>query len=1052
MGISEPQIPLLQNRLPLFRFFCRQLGADKGFKPLREVLKSAQQGYADDGHSHFYHIIVSQTGVKLPAEKLSEYDLRIKRYIERLNQGRIPPVQLLYFQWLAVLFSEWFLDRYFTDGGALRKELNAYLISSLVAPRLVFHDEDLTKIAFWMATGSGKTLIMHINIWQTQFYAAKTGRKFDNVLLVTPIEGLSKQHLDELTKSGIAARHYGDSASGLLTTGELPVTVIEITKLTENKRGSGLSVDVESFGPNNLLFVDEGHRGASGEVWRALRQRIAENGLTFEYSATFGQIVNGAGQDKREELLDEYAHAILFDYSYPHFYEDGYGKDYWVVNVRDAADTFNDWIMLANLLSFFEQVLVYEEHSDSFRSYAIERPLWVFVGHSVTGGKSREDEASLTDVEEIVAFFDKFLKKPATASKQIEKLLSGNTGLMNPQGEDIFQGRFGYVRQKTWAGRKLFDCIVEKVFRGRPGETLRAATLKIAEGEIGLRVGDDRPYFGVINIGDVSGLMKLLEEGKIACDGDAVHSTSLFDDINEAQSLVNVLIGARKFSEGWDSFRVASMGLMNIGRGEGSQIIQLFGRGVRIHGKNNTLKRSGALEPGAAPKYINLLETLNIFGVRANYMQRFREELQKEGIDTDLEVVEVPIRTDVKFLKRGLQVLRLPGGKEFGKSESVVAEVRDAVHVVLDLRPRVELADSGRQVEWAERAGGQNHASKLKEVASLFDWDRIYFDALDYKYVAELDNLCFTPATLRTIIENGKYELYCADNQIRPAGFGEVRRSEDIASLVLRKYLATLYTQENRAWEQSHLRLMDLTAADPNLDFDRYEVTTKSDFAKKIRTLVKEADELYKKDVIHFPTIRFDRHLYQPLLAFDTQERYESTPPALNPGETKLVKDLRDYLQGRPKDIDGKEVFLLRNLTRGRGIGFFAAKDGETFYPDFILWIITDHRQVIVFIDPHGLGRAKGLSDPKIQLHRRLTELESSLQRHCQKWTVRLTSFIISPTAHDTLARSSWMAEHTKKDIEAENVFFQTDSDYVNKIWAKIEDGTTRSAEAAKLK
>ena len=36
---------------------------------------------------------------------------------------------------------------------------------------------------------------------------------------------------------------------------------------------------------------------------------------------------------------------------------------------------------------------------------------------------------------------------------------------------------------------------------------------------------------------------------------------SLFDCINDPQSPVNVLIGSRKFMEGWDSFRVASMGL-----------------------------------------------------------------------------------------------------------------------------------------------------------------------------------------------------------------------------------------------------------------------------------------------------------------------------------------------------------------------------------------------------------------------------------------------------------------------------------------------------------
>src|SRR5207247_989729 len=118
-----------------------------------------------------------------------------KRYVELINAGRTPAVRLLYFQWLAALFSEMFLDRFFADAEALRRELNIWLNTSLFATGLRFEEVDLSKVAFWMATGSGKTLLMHINLLQTQHYAGRAGRKFDNVLLVTPNEGLSRQHL-----------------------------------------------------------------------------------------------------------------------------------------------------------------------------------------------------------------------------------------------------------------------------------------------------------------------------------------------------------------------------------------------------------------------------------------------------------------------------------------------------------------------------------------------------------------------------------------------------------------------------------------------------------------------------------------------------------------------------------------------------------------------------------------------------------------------------------------------------------------------------------------
>jgi len=244
-------------------------------------------------------------------------------------------------------------------------------------------------------------------------------------LLVTPNEGLSRQHLEQFRQSGIAAVRHGESAGLLTSPGNPPVTVIEITKLTEKKRGGGLSVEVDAFGPDNLLFVDEGHRGASGEVWRELRRRLAEDGFTFEYSATFGQIVNGAGQEKRKDLFKEYSGAILFNYSYPYFHGDGYGKDYHILNLRDESAAFNEWILLGNLLSFYEQLQVYGENGEALRLFNMEKPLWVFVGHSVTGGGSQQDRDTLTDVQEIVAFFHKFLSNAELWAMRIAQNFAG---------------------------------------------------------------------------------------------------------------------------------------------------------------------------------------------------------------------------------------------------------------------------------------------------------------------------------------------------------------------------------------------------------------------------------------------------------------------------------------------------------------------------------------------------------------------------------------------------------------------------------------------------
>lgn len=76
--------------------------------------------------------------------------------------------------------------------------------------------QDLNKVGFWVATGSGKTLLMHINILQYQHYLNLHGGKAVNrVILLTLNEGLSHQHLEEFRLSGIDAELFSKEGRGI---------------------------------------------------------------------------------------------------------------------------------------------------------------------------------------------------------------------------------------------------------------------------------------------------------------------------------------------------------------------------------------------------------------------------------------------------------------------------------------------------------------------------------------------------------------------------------------------------------------------------------------------------------------------------------------------------------------------------------------------------------------------------------------------------------------------------------------------------------------------
>ncbi|MGH8605391.1 MAG: hypothetical protein ACREXR_22160 [Gammaproteobacteria bacterium] len=58
--------------------------------------------------------------------------------------------------------------------------------------------------------------------------------------------------------------------------------------------------------------------------------------------------------------------------------------------------------------------------------------------------------------------------------------------------------------------------------------------------------------------------------------------------------------------------------------------------------------------------------------------------------------------------------------------------------------------------------------------------------------------------------------------------------------------------------------------------------------------------------------------LYQPLLYLDSNI-VEISPVPLNKGERLFVEDLKAFHDGRPDFFSGKELYLLRNLSKGRG-------------------------------------------------------------------------------------------------------------------------------------
>ncbi len=1053
----------LGQALVLNKYLLHLFGCDKIEDLCKDLKDPALEGIDDEGVSKiFYQLRFLLYRSRIKEAQLLEYDRHIVTFTKEINQRRPHKIQWKYFQYVSLLFTDIYLDLYFADSKKLLTDLNEFLKSRFITEEAnwkeiaPFEENDLNKLAFWNATGSGKTLLMHINIKQFLFYQQKYhAKKLNHIIVLTPNEGLSRQHLQGLQDSGFVAEIFSKQAQNHFFK-EQTIEVIDVNKLALTNGDK--TVAVESFEGNNLVLVDEGHRGSGGDVWKGYRNTLTREGFSFEYSATFGQAIAAQSGANRDALLNEYGKSVIFDYSYRYFYEDGYGKDYRIMNMDPQGyGEYYNMYMTAYLLCLYEQMLVYDSTPRIRKEFLIARPLGIFVGDKVTAVRT-ENKHAVSDVVQILFFIQDYIERPDEFTLYIKRLLSYEDGIRSTEGYNLFADSFMLCRDGMKEGQEMayahevYQQIRQKLFHSSVTNAhLYIEKLSGGENdEIGLRLGSS-DHFGVINVGDTDSLMKLCKEKGLNCSTPHFTGKSLFANIDDDSSTINLLIGSKKFNEGWSSWRVSVMGLMNVGRSEGSEIIQLFGRGVRLKGFSYSLKRSSKLDAtfqvGKLPKAIREIETLNVFGVRAEYMDAFRKYLAGEGLPSSVDRYEkIQIPTVNLLGSRELKVVRLKKGFDFKKDVTVYPkDYRKGALIKLDRLPKVQALESDSAAEAPVvdfQYLGPRHLS-------LLNWNKIYFVLEHLKQDRGWTNMEIDMSFLKELMYDTKnkwYELKIQREEMEGNNYAlDVTRWEDITISLLSGYLERAFKICRGRYEKQHLETVYISEDNENF-FNEYIVEVRKDkeeWIDRLRELAKNFRYSGDKSIYWnwIKSIRFDQHLYYPLLCLNPKNEVgknmlvdnennepliKVSPIALNEGESKFVEDLRSFYETHQNDLlKDKELYLLRNESR-KGIGFF---ESSNFYPDFILWLKEGDHQHVVFIDPKGIRNLKKqLENEKITLFK---ELKSEIEPSLKDSNVTLDSFIISNTKYHEV--EDW---GTPKDFHDHHVLFQKDDDdYIHTLF-----------------
>jgi hypothetical protein len=1076
---KSPKVkPDFHRQTVLFQWALSQLGV-RSLKELRDRFQlspdSAEGLDERTGLHRFFETIASTLptvvdGKVLPVDRLQSYEQNILEHTQAINAARLhhsqPRIEWKYHQYLALLFTEMYLDRYFADADALRDEINGVIEQHNATANEVDHvpvfvleaevRQQLSRLAFWCATGSGKTLLMHVNVRQFRHYhrqAAAGGAvagawpRLDQIILVTPNDGLSEQHAREFTQSGFSVVTIGEQGiDGLFAdVAKSAIKIMSIHKLQDDHGKT--TVATEAFDGCNLVLVDEGHRGAGrGEEgkWLTRRDQLSRGGFCMEYSATFKEAI---GND--EGMRARYARSVIFDYAYRHFYRDGYGKDFNILNLED--DRQQTRYLTAALLLFYQQMRVWRDGGDAIKAFMIDKPLWVFVGHTVVGKASNvDDKASVSDVVEVLLFVKGFLANPTESRALIEQLLE--EGFTDAKGRNLLAHRMPHLDhdgdKKRLAG-ELHAAILREVFNAPGGGSLAVQLLKAETGELALKVGEGEP-FGVVNVGDPGAVAEACEANGIVKLADDLGSDSLFKAINRDDSTINLLVGSRKFTEGWNSWRVSSIGLMRMGKSEGTQIIQLFGRGVRLRGYGMTLRRSSVLaRKPKPPRNLRQVETLQVFGVKATYMNTFRDWIFSEVPEAmDKQVWTLPVVRTLGDKK--LKTLQLKEEIDGVKVDRGVAFER--LGPLVRLRPPHPTSHEDAwirghrtKLNWLPRiqgiTGSERHISAAIGVVTeaprqvfsaahlaMLDMDELLHGLEAFKATRGLHRLYADRTGIRSLLaDQSWYELLATPDDMRTDRYENRVHWQRMAQQLINAYAERFYRFTRGRWEAPFIEVADVTEeelGDVDYTVETTDLVSTAEDIEEIAQFVGSLTEAIKKDPLiqwsqwsrDWRTVPFAGHLYQPLLYVGKDLAIRVSLVTLNAGESRFVEDLANWCHANRR----YEVSLLRNQAV-TGLGFFQAAN---FYPDFLLWVQDGQRQHLVFVDPKGLHHID-LLDPKVRFATHdIPRLQSIIDKH-EASKLTLHAYILTDTPFADLGWSTRDDQlMSKSEVEALNIIF----------------------------
>lgn len=794
------------------------------------------------------------------------------------------------------------------------------------------------RMAFWMATGSGKTLVI-VKLIALLNKLMKLGLiPKKEILFLTYREDLLqafKEHIEEYNHNKtlenqiklVNLKDYEKEKSQYDFSNR--VFVYRSDLISDERKENILNfrdyLELEDEKPvgNWYLILDEAHKGGEDSKRQNIFSILSQKGFLFNFSATFTEAIDIV--------------STVYNLNLNEFINKGYGKQIYVSQEEvkafkektDLNEEQKRKIILKTLINLVAVKKAYEKIKEK---NLYHNPLLIFLMNSVNT-KDADLKLIFQELAKIGKNIDETLFNQAK-----EELIQELTNAKYTIGEESHSLAF----IKKFLENISKEDIYKYVYNSNVAGNIEYVINPDRNKEIALKLDSSDKPFALIKIGDIS---KWIKENLSSYykENETFKDKGYFETLNDTDSPINILLGSRAFYEGWDSNRPNIITFINIGTGADSKkfVLQSIGRGIRIQPIENKRKRLGnlILSDKSLTKIWNeykdeakTLESLFVYATNKKTIETILEEL--EFVKNSEIFSEISLYKNERIENENLLLL-IP---KYKKEEKTLLQ--------------------------------QENPIKFRMSKENLELLKLYFQFMPIeKFILEYETDVKTYKDLKTLIDNDKKFIICDEN----------KNYKDIKQLIknlIRHINTETETQDDFIPVNDEIVHFTKIKVREDKKVDVKETVKQLWKAKEISEIEKaeKAAELVKNEGIslkeayekiskmfslevEIEDVKFKKllqHYYIPIIY--TKNKKDWIKHIIDvESEFNFIEELTKIIDELDKHYDYWMFSKLdEHLDKKIYIPYLSQGKLKKFIPDFIFWFKKDNIYKILFIDPKG--------------------------------------------------------------------------------------------------